>query len=122
MRTYYRASGGADAAIQGLIFWAVLLTSPVWIVGRPHDDHRPGSYPRSTRWRRDALTNEAPGELHRPRSRCHTRFVGVQGRPRGLVTRCAMTASVVKRNACPTTRKGVGPLRLHTQKMIDHTL
>ena len=33
MRTYYRASGGLDAAVQGLIFWAVLLTSPIWIVG-----------------------------------------------------------------------------------------
>ena len=33
MRTYYRASGGLDAAVQGLIFWAVLLTSTSWIVG-----------------------------------------------------------------------------------------
>jgi hypothetical protein len=31
MRTYYRASGGVDGAIQTLLFWAVLLTAPIWI-------------------------------------------------------------------------------------------
>jgi hypothetical protein len=31
MRTYYRASGGVDGAIQTLLFWAVMLTAPIWI-------------------------------------------------------------------------------------------
>jgi len=31
MRTYYRATGGIDGAIQTLLFWAVILTAPVWL-------------------------------------------------------------------------------------------
>jgi hypothetical protein len=31
MRTYYRAAGGIDGAIQTLLFWAVILTAPIWI-------------------------------------------------------------------------------------------
>jgi len=31
MRTYYRASGGVDGAIQTLLFWAVILTAPIWV-------------------------------------------------------------------------------------------
>jgi len=31
MRTYYRATGGVDGAIQTLLFWAVILTAPIWV-------------------------------------------------------------------------------------------
>lgn len=31
MRTYYRASGGVDGAIQTLLFWVVIVSAPVWV-------------------------------------------------------------------------------------------
>lgn len=31
MRTFYRATGGIDGAIQTLLFWAVILTAPIWV-------------------------------------------------------------------------------------------